>query len=246
MSLWVISGCLLAFLLALYYLLQTDPPSSVRLPAKELRIVLVGKTGVGKSTTGNSILRSGNFVSKMSSRSTTQMCEKGEVIRRGRKIVVVDTPGFFDTTLPPTEIAEEVKKCVSFTHPGPHVIIQVLRPGAFSREEQQVAEIIRGIFSLKAKAYLIMLFTRKSDLPGGSLGQFLQNADEMLVDQIAQCGNRFLAFDNKARGREQEVQIDELIQLIDNLVKRNRALGAPHYTKDMLEQDQRNRSCVIL
>ncbi|KAM6450308.1 GTPase IMAP family member 4-like isoform 2-T2 [Liasis olivaceus] len=246
MSLWVISGCLLAFLLALYYLLQANSPSSVGFPAEELRIVLVGKTGAGKSATGNSIVRNGIFVSKMSSRSTTQTCEKGEVIRRGRKIVVVDTPGFFDTTLPPTKIAEEVRKCVSFTHPGPHAIIQVLRPGVFSREEQQVAESIKGVFSLKAKAFLIMLFTRKGDLPGGSLEQFLRDADPALLDQTAQCGNRFLAFDNEARGREQEAQIDELIQMIDNLVKSNQALGAPHYTVDMLEQDRRNRFCVIL
>ena len=104
----------------------------------ELKIVLIGKTETGKSSTGNSILGNDAFKSKSGGSAVTRNCKKWSAVKFGRRILVIDTPGLFDTGLTKEDVTKEIVKCIGMSAPGPHaVFFFVTGIGKFNVEEQE-------------------------------------------------------------------------------------------------------------
>ncbi|XP_024003435.1 GTPase IMAP family member 7-like [Salvelinus sp. IW2-2015] len=197
-----------------------------------IRVVLIGKTGNGKSTSANTILGRDEFESITSLDSVTTVCKKAVGKVDGRTVSVVDTPGLFDTTLSNKDVQQERVKCVSLSAPGPHVFIIVLSIRTMTQEELDTLNLIETTFGPRARMFCLVLFTRGDELENKSIQDFVgKSKSDKLKKLVRNCGDRLHLFNNKDKNNC--TQVTELLKKINKMVSVNKG---SFYTNEMFQE----------
>ncbi|XP_059211308.1 GTPase IMAP family member 7-like, partial [Centropristis striata] len=203
------------------------------------RIVILGKTGAGKSRMANTILGQKLFLISDSPNSETNKCQAKNKSVNGQSITLIDTPGFFDTDRPEEELKAEIVRCITECAPGPHAFLIVLKVEKFTKQEQDVINKIKEYFSEEVFKYATVLFTHGDQLCEGQTIMEFVHQNQLLSDVVKKCGGRCHVVDNKYWKNDQQdeyrsnkFQVEELLKTIDEITEANRG-GC--YTNEMLQ-----------
>ncbi|XP_067088553.1 GTPase IMAP family member 8-like isoform X2 [Osmerus mordax] len=192
----------------------------------ELRIVLLGGRGAGKSSSGNTILGREEFDLR-----TAAQCVKRQGEVAGRQVTVVDTPGWWrDFPLEWTTelVKQEIVRSVSLCPPGPHTLLLVIQLDvSFTEKERRSVEGHLQLLSEKVWSHTIVLFTCGDRLGDTTIEQHIETEGKALQWLVEKCGNRYHVLNIKNRG--DDTQVTELLDKMEEMVAGNRG---GHYEMD--------------
>ncbi|KAI1888776.1 hypothetical protein AGOR_G00172200 [Albula goreensis] len=191
----------------------------------EVRIVLMGQKCCGKNATGSTILDREPFPT-----CETLRCEKEEGDVAGRRVVVVNSPGWWASPLWCTkEQDKEIMRSLTLCLPGPHAILLVIPVDvAYTETHRRALQTHLGCLSEEVWRHTIVLFTYGDRLRDTTIEQHIEREGFALQWLVEKCGNRYHVFTNKVKGNSS--QITELLEKIEEMVAEN---SGNHFSPDM-------------
>ncbi|XP_049924041.1 uncharacterized protein LOC126404710 [Epinephelus moara] len=210
------------------------------LSVSDRRVVILGKTGAGKSSLANTIFGEDLlFNTSHTINSETKRCQAETRSLNGGGMTLIDTPGVFDTDRPEEELKREIVRCITECAPGPHAFLILLKVEKFTKQEQDVINIIHQYFSEEVFKYATIVFTYGDQLEEGEkIEDFVCN-NKSMRDLVEKCGGRCHVIDNKYWKNKQQdeyrsnkYQVKELLKTIDKVTEANKGRC---YTNEMLQ-----------
>ncbi|XP_061099346.1 GTPase IMAP family member 9-like [Conger conger] len=206
--------------------IDTERPEPDLRPT-EVNFVLLGRTGAGKSASGNTILGKKVFESKFGAKSKTNECREATALVSGRRLTVLDTPGLYDTRHGMEKFESEMPKVKEFSRKGQCILLLVIELGRFTEEEENSIRDILKSFPREPLSKFMILFTNGDRLEGQPIEEFLEDADDNLQRVLDRFGNRYHVFNNKSDPDDGQV-----LQLLEK-------------ADDMLMEDQQSKEFPI-
>ncbi|XP_068580541.1 GTPase IMAP family member 7-like [Cebidichthys violaceus] len=192
----------------------------------ELKIVLIGITGEGKTSVMNTLMGREPLVQSPSASSDTKKCKTETREFDGQKLVVIDTPGLMDKHKTQQQVENDLAKTITCAAPGPHMFLLVMKPFVLTKAILDAVEIIQEMFGENTKDYTLALFTCEDKK---KLSQ-----DHITEAKVNNFSVDWHTFDNTKKIPD---QVPDLLKKINKIVGK-REEKKKMYTNEMFEKAQ--------
>ncbi|XP_062841118.1 GTPase IMAP family member 8 [Trichomycterus rosablanca] len=212
-----------------------------RSPPRELRMLLVGWQGAGKSSAGNMILGGRKFESSC----LTKTSSRRQAHVSGWRVTVVDTPGWdwFSVRRTPYSIKKEIKQGAKLLHPGPHVLLLVIPViSTLSSRKRRTLENHLKMFGEDVYLHTMVLFSCGDWLGCKPIEDQIQKDGGHLLSLVERCYNYYHVLDSTKAGRGQE-QVAELLLKVEEMVAQNEE--EPFLPVKLNEEQDDETSCEL-
>uniref|UniRef100_A0A3B3WPK1 GTPase IMAP family member 8 n=1 Tax=Poecilia mexicana TaxID=48701 RepID=A0A3B3WPK1_9TELE len=189
-----------------------------KVPPDHLRIMMIGGSFAGKSSTGNHILEKNVFnVDKKGNRRTTDS-EISHGLVEGRRLTVVDSPGWFcfNTLQETSEMDKlEIENSVNLCPPGPHAVLLVV-PVMINVDESYLRSVQEhmSLFREEIWKHTLVLFTVGDWLGVKTVEEHIES-EEGLQWIVNKCENKYHVLNNK--DHSDKTQVKELLEKIEEM-----------------------------
>ncbi|KAK6183256.1 hypothetical protein SNE40_010767 [Patella caerulea] len=184
---------------------------------EQVRIVIIGKTGSGKSSLANVLLGRNRFKSDFSGSSVTTTTEADEGYCKDSAVMVVDTPGFFDTNVDDEVTKREIIRCLALSGKGPSVFLYCIEIGRFTEEDAETFRRAKRMFGDSVRNYMWIVFTNKDKLDKArkTEKEYIQSAASALKKVLEEVWERHIFINS--RSGNLEPALNSLSTLINGL-----------------------------
>lgn len=194
---------------------------------------MIGKSGIGKSETGNSILGYKRFKSNISPVSVTQICESETRRLFGYNLQITDTPGLFDPNADISDTQNKIANFIDLTVPGPHILLFVLQTGRITQEDLESLNKFKQQFGGAVEDHIVVVFTHSNVLKKEDMTekQYIKSATTnypMLERFKDRCV--FIENDNSCSLQN---QLKQLLNVVNRVISEN---NTRWYSNDMYEK----------